>query len=369
MRAVVICLLSLSGCGWAFGPVGIETPSLQLPKASNAYALPLTAVSMVNYADEEALMYAVTKHCTAPVDTLPAALLKPAVVVVTPDAILWNGENVATLAEGVVAEADRRGMLVSELYDRVSNQVAQTRQAQSVCLSASAQRHAKEQLRALLVLDARIPEWTVGLILYTLGQSQITSFAYAVDDASPDRTRPAGYVGGIPGIARFGATDSHWTWATPNSEIPMTFARNVPLGKQLGQDEPRAAVLLLHDGHPMDSFAQKQDVVVGAGIHCGVPDFRWDADEYRDSDHRNPLRAPHTASTSNSEPIVTASNPSRATLTTRVPVHADQTVSAHLLLFPQIGPPGAKPTPISQADGTQCYLDWQSMSPEAGLLF
>ena len=102
MRAVVIgCLLGLSACGWGFGPVGIETPSLQLPEASNAYALPLSAVSLVNYADEEALTDAVTTHCTAPVDTLPAALLTPAVLVVTPDAMLWNGENVATLAEGV----------------------------------------------------------------------------------------------------------------------------------------------------------------------------------------------------------------------------------------------------------------------------
>ena len=195
-RLVGFSMAALFGCGTQVTQKGLDTPAIMLPTAEHAYALPLSSVSMVDFESPEQLMEAIETSCGGPVDTLPSALVKPAVLTATQEALLWNGRQVAKLTEGAVSVADTRGLLITPLFSEVLDQVEQTKQAHSYCLTVEARGDVAAQFRALLVVDARIPERTMGAILYTLGQAQISSFAYAVQDPTPETARPEGYVGG-----------------------------------------------------------------------------------------------------------------------------------------------------------------------------
>ena len=136
---------------------------------------------------------ALTLPATTSLDVPPVAVT----LAITRDEIWVDGELVLALEDGVVADADRRGMLIRPLYDRLQRKAEQ---AQSLAASLADPAYAFQG--ELLIMADQDHPWSLLLpVMYTGGQAQFSRVMFigrAADLQWPPRTGPAWQQGESP---------------------------------------------------------------------------------------------------------------------------------------------------------------------------
>lgn len=140
-QRLVTGLLALLGCVGFSGRAAVEIDA-NLPAAENAQTVPLSRFAWTDPAQGR------THY---------------AIIEVSASGIRFDSAPVVSLTGGVVAETDRKGLLIAGLYDALSTH--------------------RSSGEVLLVIDAAVPYQTTKQVLYTAGQAQLSTFFFMVDDA------------------------------------------------------------------------------------------------------------------------------------------------------------------------------------------
>ena len=312
------CSLVLWGCG-SGAPAVVQSAPITVPSVEHGVSVPVSAFA---YIGESVTPEQVESHLsTESVEAIPAKLTAPGMLVVSPTAITWMGSAVVTLNAGALPEEAMKGYLATALYDRVLSSVESTKEArQGFGLTDGS-------FKALLLVDVSVPMKTVNSVLYTLGQAQISEFAYVVTDATPAATRSDAAVGGSSGHGALRWTDDEIQWIV-NGLPPVTMPRNTPMSKVLDTASPPGVAISASNTMPFGELAAMQDALAAEGVYCVTP----------------ATGAPDegSAATTPDAPATVSIDPAGS-------------VTVHILKLPALAMPGqAEPKPDVRMDGSQC---------------
>ncbi len=191
MRPLPLLLL-LAGCARLLGPehpVELSLPaSVQLPAVEQAQGIDLHHWLWIPEVEEEAPM-AVLERCFAGEDVVGELPLEVAYVLAAPGQPVRVGSQEVTqlLGDGSFALSDKRGMLVTPVYEALIERVKDQKRAVSLGCAPWSEPGQEPAFpgRLLLILDERLPWETVRELLYTAGQAQLADLAFLVAPPEP----------------------------------------------------------------------------------------------------------------------------------------------------------------------------------------
>jgi hypothetical protein len=175
-------LLLAAAC--AGEPAVLQLGVSSIPAADHAVQVPLSLFSVP--ADLSRISDRLLERCAS--GARVSIPLEFAVVEVRQDAVSVSGQTVVPVLEGGIPESQKRGQLISPLYERLLGLAERSKafgermgHRPVPCAAWSADGDSGFAGRVLLVVDARVPFSTVREVLFTAGQAQFGSFYLMVD--------------------------------------------------------------------------------------------------------------------------------------------------------------------------------------------